>query len=179
MIVAAPPPQKTSVDEFGQPSRSQEVADRPLGSTLQLFRAGKTVTIPSWHNGDTIAAVAARMHAGAVESAKARRVGALYLVPTATGWACVQGAHFLTCHRGLLRQGITYGFQSTPTGIAVYGIAGDDVARVSLGGQTSVVRDNVFFLTRAMKLTAQLPKTFGTLRITYRDGRSPAAVVMR
>jgi hypothetical protein len=177
-MVAAPPPPTTSVDVFGQPNRSEEVAGRPLGSALRLFRAGKTVTIPSWHNGDTIAAVAARMHAGAIEPAKARKVGALYLVATASGWVCVQGAHFLTCHRGLLRQGVTYGFQSTATGIDIYGIAADDVARVSLGGETATVRDNVFFLSRAMKLSP-LPKTFGTLRITYRGGRPQASVVIR
>ena len=177
MIVAAPPPPKTSVDVFGQPSRSQEVAGRPLGSTLRLFRAGKTVTIPSWHYGTTVASVAAAMHAGRPESSKARKVGALYLVPTATGWACVQGTRFLTCHRGLLRQGVTYGFQSTATGIAVYGIAADDVARVSLGGRSATVRGNVFVLSRTMKLNP-LPKTFGTLTVTYRDGRSPASVVI-
>lgn len=177
-MLAAPPPPTTSVDVFGQPSRSKEVTGRPLGSTLRLFRAGKTVTIPTWHYGTTVASVAAAMHAGAPESSKARKVGALYLVPTTTGWACVQGARFLTCHRGLLRQGVTYGFQSTATGITLYGIARDDVSRVSLGGQTATVRDNVFVLSRTMKLSP-LPKTFGTLRITYRGGRPPASVVIR
>ena len=179
-MIAAVPPHSTSVDIWDQASRSAEVAGRPLGSTLRLFRAGRTVTIPTWH-GDTIAAVAARMQAGRLDAAKARRVGDLYLVPTATGWACVQGPAFLTCHRGLLRSGITWGFQSTKTGIAVYGIAADGVARVSLGSQTATVRDNVFLLTRTMKLTstAHLPKTFGTLTVSYRDGRPPARVVIR
>jgi hypothetical protein len=76
-----------------------------------------------------------------------------------------------------LRQGVTYGFQSTATGIAVYGIAADDVARVSLGGRSATVRDNVFVLSRTMKLSP-LPKTFGTLTVTYRGGRSPASVVI-
>lgn len=180
MLVAAPPPPTTSVDIFGQPSRSLEVAGRPLGSTLELFRAGRRVTIPSWH-GQTIASVAARMRAGALEPAKARRVEDLYLVPTTGGGVCVQGPRFLTCHRGLLRSGITWGFRSTATGIAVYGIAADDIARVSLGSETATVHDNVFFLTRRMKLasTAHLPKTFGTLVVSSRDGRAPARVPIR
>lgn len=179
MLVAAPPPQ-TSVEIFGQPSRTAEVAGRPLGSTLELFRTGRRVRIPSWH-GQTIAAVAERMRAGAIRQAKARRVEDLYLVPTTGGGVCVQGPRFLTCHRGLLRSGITWGFQSTATGIAVYGIAADDVDRVSLGSETATVRDNVFFLTRRMKLTstAHLPKTFGTLAVSYRDGRVPARVPIR
>lgn len=180
MLYAAPPPSISGVDIWDQPSRSAEVAGRPLGSTLHLFRDGKRVTIPAWH-GDTIASVAARMHAGTLEPSKARQVGALYLVPTRSGWACVQGARFLTCHRGLLRSGITWGLQSTATGIDVYGIAADGVARVSLGSQTAAVHDNVFFLTRRMKLTstAHLPKTFGMLTVSYRDGRAPARVPMR
>jgi hypothetical protein len=125
-----------------------------------------------------MSSVTARMKAGALVLGKARHVGSLYLVPTSTGWACVQGARFLTCHRGLLRQGVTYGFQSTATGIAVYGITADDVARVSLGKQTATVHDNVFFLTRTMKLSP-LPKTFGTLTVIYRDGRPPARVALR
>lgn len=175
-MIAAPPP-ITSVDVFDQPSRAAEVAGRPLGSTLQLFRAGKTVTVPTWH-GDTMAAVAARMHAGRLEAAKARRGGDLYLVPTTSGWACVQGPAFLTCHRGLLRSGITWGFQSTATGIHLTGIAADGVARVSLAGQTATVRDNVFVLSRTMKLNP-LPKSFGTLTIAYRDGRPPVRVTIR
>lgn len=177
MIVAAPPPPASSIDVWGQPARAAEVSGRPLGSTLRLFRAGRTVTIPSWRN-DTMSNVASRMHAGVLVDAKARRVGSLYLAPTTTGWACIQGATFLTCHRGLLRSRITWGFQSTKAGIDIYGIAADDVARVSLGGVTAMLRDNVFVLSRAMKLSP-LPKTFGTLTVTYRDGRPPAAVVIR
>jgi hypothetical protein len=90
----------------------------------------------------------------------------------------MQGPTFLACHRGLLPSGVTWGFQSTATGIAVKGIAADDVARVSLGKQTATVHDNVFFLTRAMKLSP-LPKTFGTLVVAYRDGRPPTRVTMR
>jgi len=180
VIVAAPAPPSTSVDIFGQPSRSAEVAGRPLGSTLAVFLHGKAVTIPTWH-GQSISTVASRMKAGGVLTAQARHVGPLYLVPTSTGWVCVQGPRFLTCHRGLLRQGVTYGFQSTSTGIAVYGIAADRVARVSLGSHAATVRDNVFILTRTLKLTstAHLPKTFGTLVVTYRDGRPPARVPIR
>jgi hypothetical protein len=176
-LLYAPPPPIASVDVWGQPSRANEVAGRPLGSSLRVFRQGKTVTVPSWH-GESMSSVVARMKAGALVMGKARHVGSLYLVPTTTGWACVQGARFLTCHRGLLSQGVTYEFQSTGTGIAVYGVAADDVARVSLGKQTATVRDNVFFLTRAMKLSP-LPKTFGTLTVTYRDRRPPARVALR
>jgi hypothetical protein len=178
VIPAAPPPHSiTRVDVWGQPSRSAEVAGRPLGSTLHVFAGGKTVVVPSWH-GDTMSNVATRMHAGALVVTKARHIGSLYVVPTSTGWACVQGAHFLTCHRGLLRQGVTYGFQSSATGIAVYGLAADGVKSVSLGSHTATVHDNVFFLTRTVKLSP-LPKTFGTLVVTYRDGRAPARVTLR
>jgi hypothetical protein len=57
----------------------------------------------------------------------------------------------------------------------------DRVARVSLGSQTATVRDNVFFLARTMKLTstAHLPKSFGTLIVSYRDGRPRARVPVR
>jgi hypothetical protein len=185
-LIAAVPPHSTSVDVWGQPSRSAEVAGRPLGSTLHVFLAGKAVRLPrpSFHGMpvEPLSAVAARMHApGTLALAKARRVGSVYLVPTTKGWVCVAGPAFATCHRGLLRSDVTYTFQSTATGIAVYGIAADGVARVSLGSQTATIHDNVFFLTRPMKLTstAHLPKTFGTLTVSYRDGRPPARVALR
>lgn len=175
-MIAAPPP-TGGIEVWVQAARATEVAGRPLGSTLHVFRSGRAVTIPTWH-GDSLPSAAARMMAGAVVTAKARRVGSLYLAPTTKGWACMQGPTFLTCHRGLLPAGITWGFQSTATGIAINGIAADDVARVSLGSRTATVHDNVFFLTRAMKLSP-LPKTFGTLVVRYRDGRPPARVVIR
>ncbi len=183
MIAAPPPHSTTSIDIWGQPSRAAEVAGRPLGSTLAVFRAGRAVALPTMPFGDTLAQVAARMKGrpGSLELAKARHAGAVYLVPTARGWVCVQGPTFLTCHRGLLRSGVTYSFRSTSTGIAVFGIAADGVARVSLGSQTATVHDNVFFLTKPMKLTstAHLPKTFGMLAVSYRDGRPQARVPIR
>jgi hypothetical protein len=173
------------VDVWGQPDLAQQVAGRPLGSTLALFRTGTTVTLPrpSFHGVPMrpLGVVAAHMRGkpGRLVLAKTRRVGALYLVPTTRGWVCVQGPAFQTCIRGLLRSGITWMFQSTATGIDVWGIAAGDVSRVVLGRRAATLDDNVFFVTRSMKLASHLPKTFGTLIVSYRGSRPPERVVIR
>jgi len=182
-----PPVHRSFVEVFGQPSRSALVAGRPLGSTLALFRAGTRVALPrrSFHGlqMQPLSVVAAHMRGnpGRLVLAKTRRVGSLYLVPTTNGWACVQGAAFETCVRGLLRSGIAWMFQSTQTGIDVWGLAADDVSDVVLGRRTAALHDNVFFVSRPMTLTstAHLPKTFGTLTVSYRDGRPAARVAIR
>ncbi|HVH50765.1 MAG TPA: hypothetical protein VM690_01345 [Gaiellaceae bacterium] len=179
-MIDAVPPHSTFVDVWGQPSRSAEIAGRPLASTLYVFRSGKTVRIPLWH-GQPLAPVAKTMRAGSLVPTKAREVGALYLVPTTLGGLCIQGPTFQTCHRGLLRAGVTYGFQADGSNLLVFGVAADDVARVSLGGQVAAVHDNVFILSRPLKLTstAHLPKTFGTLTVWYRNGGGQARVSIR
>ena len=136
--------------------------------------------VPLWH-GLSFAQVLRAMHAGALVSTKAREVGGLYVVPTTRGGLCMQGPTFQTCHRGLLRSGVTYAFQATGQDVIVFGVAADDVARVSLGGRTATVHNNVFVLSHPLKLTsaAHLPKTFGTLTVAYRDGRLPAQVPIR
>ena len=172
-MIAAPPVQAVGVDVWGQPARSAEVAGRPLGSTLGVFLRGRTVVIPSWH-GQRLDSLPAQMKAdtGSFIRAKARAVGGLYLVPTANGWLCMQGDTFETCHRGLLRAGITYAFQVTDETLLVFGIASDAVRRVSLMGRAVTVRDNVFILSQSVHLApGHVPKTFGTLTVTYRDGR--------
>jgi hypothetical protein len=187
ILVAAPPHPSTGVDVWGQPSRSAEVAGRPLGATLAVFRSGTRVQLPRarFHGLAmrplSVVASHTRGKPGQLVLGRTRRAGAVYLVPTTNGWVCVQGPSFETCHRGLLRSGITWSFASTAAGIEVWGIAADGVARVSLGAQTATVRDNVFFLTRRMKLTstANLPKSFGTLVVTYRDGRPRVRVLIR
>jgi hypothetical protein len=179
MLVAAPP-HPASIDVWGQPSRSAETTGRPLQSTLRLFRSGKAVTIPTWH-GHRLSTLPAEMKAdtGALVLAKARYVDGLYLVPTANGWLCMQGPTFQTCHAGLLRQGVTYSFAYYGDVLVVFGVAADDVARVSIGGRTAAVHDNAFTLSRPMKRAAHVPKTFGVLGIVYRDSRPPARVVIR
>jgi hypothetical protein len=181
LLAGAPPAPMTGVDVWGQSSSRAEVAGRPLGSTLHVFRSGKAVRLPTPLLGDPMPAVARRMlgDPGAPELARTRHAGSLYLVPTTHGWVCVQAPTFLTCHRGLLRAGILWMLHSTRTGIAVYGIAADDVARVSLGTRTATVHDNVFFLARRMELTRHLPKTFGTLVVSYRGHRPSARVTIR
>jgi hypothetical protein len=179
-MLYAPPPQAAGVDAWGQPSRSAEVAGRPLGSTLHVFRSGKAVTIPTWH-GLRLSTVAATMKTGELVSQKARLADPLLLVPTTGGGICIQGPTFQTCHRGLLRTGVTYTFQVTDQYELVFGIAADDVTRVSLGARSVTVHDNVFVFSRPLKLTsaAHLPKTFGTLTVSYRGGRPPARVAIR
>ncbi|MGH3026866.1 MAG: hypothetical protein ACRDLR_10495, partial [Gaiellaceae bacterium] len=64
--------------------------------------------------------------------------------------------------------------------IDVWGFAADEVRRVTLGGRTATLRDNVFYVFQPLKLTstARLPKTLGTLVVTYRDGRPAARVAI-
>lgn len=180
MIPAAPPPPVSRVEIWGQPSRTAESADRPLGSTLKLFRGEKTVVLRSWH-GLSLASLAQKMGAGRLMTRKGREVASLglYLAPTTTGGVCLQGQEFQTCHRGLLREGVTYSFSYTGDVIVVFGMAADDVKRVSLGAQTTAVHENVFLLSLPMKPAAHVPKTFGTLVVSYRDGRPPARVALR
>lgn len=134
----------------------------------------------SWH-GLSLASLAPKMRAGRLVTAKGREARSLglYLAPTTTGGVCIQGPEFQTCHRGLLRQGVTYSFSYTGDAIVVFGIAADDVGRVSLGATAVTVRDNVFLLSQRMKPAAHVPKTFGTLVVSYRDGRPPARVPIR
>ncbi|HEY3921242.1 MAG TPA: hypothetical protein VGL76_03915 [Gaiellaceae bacterium] len=181
-MLYGPPPHSTGVDVWGQPSRSAEVAGRPLGSTLQLFRAAKRVRLPAQPPFQPLAVLATRMrgHPGSLELAKTRRFEGLYLVPTTNGWVCVQATRFQTCVRGLLRAGVVWMFQSAYNGIDIWGLAANNVSHLRLGSKSATLRDNVFFVFRPMKLTstAHLPKTFGTLLVTYRDGRAPARVVI-
>ena len=105
--------------------------------------------------------------------------GPLYLVPTVHGWVCMQASTFRRCHRGLLDQGITWNFYSTPTGLRVVGIAADDVAGVTLSYGTThrpvTVHDNVFYVTRPLVLTStrRLPP-LGRLTVSYRDPSRPS-----
>lgn len=181
-MIAAAPAHPTGVFVWGQPARAQLVAGRPLGSTLAVFRSGKTVVLSAPRFGPSLAAVAKQMKGdpGSLELAKARRVGSLYLVPTTHGWVCVQGPRFLTCVRGLLRSGVTWMFRTTDTGIDVWGIAANDVSAVTLGSRAATLQHNVFFVSRVMKITStsHLPKTWGTLTVSYRTGRVPVRVVI-
>lgn len=186
-----PRPAVTSVDVWGQPARSREVADRPLGTTLALFRQGAAVRLPpSAGLMRPLAVVTAHMlgHPGALDLAKTRRVstaaGAVYLVPTSRGWACMQGPRFETCHRGLLRQGVTWDFYSTSDGLDVIGIAANDVRAVDLAWGASTRRarlaHNVFFVHRPLSIASatHLPP-LGRLVVTYRGTRASAAVGLR
>lgn len=130
----------------------------------------------------SLAAVAANLRGrpGALIPAETRRVvtaaGPIYLVPTRRGWVCVQGSRFATCHRGLVRQGITWNYYSTTGGLDVVGIAADDVSAVTLRyGKTqrrARLAHNVFFVERPITLTTtqQLPP-LGRLTVTHRNGR--------
>ena len=110
--------------------------------------------------------------------------GPVYLVPTVRGWVCVQTARFETCHRGLLRQGVTWTFYSTQGALDVVGIAANDVHSVVLhwGGRhrAATLSQNVFFVQRSVSLTAgtHIPPV-GRLSIIYNGGSSPASVVVR
>jgi hypothetical protein len=189
---AAPPRPITGVDVFGQPSRAAETAGRPLVRTIGVFRsAGAAARLPAPHGPmRPLAAVAAgfRGRPGALLVGETRRVptaaGPVYLVPTARGWVCVQGPRFETCHRGLLRQAVTWSFYSTATGLDVVGVAADDVRSVTLiwggGRRRAQLARNVFFVRRPFAATsvAHLPP-LGRLAITYRDGRRPTTVELR
>jgi hypothetical protein len=180
------------VDVFGQPRSSLEVADRPVGTHLALFSSGGvTAPLPrSTRLMRSLPVVAAHLRGdpGALVLDKARRVttaaGPVYLVPTIHGWVCVQGPTFRTCHRGLLRQGLTWNFYSTPTGLDVIGIVADDVRTVTLTWsghrRRAQLGRNVFLVHRPLTLTStqHLPP-FGRLVVSYRGGRAPASVPLR
>jgi hypothetical protein len=126
-----------------------------------------------------------RGNPGALMLAKTRRVvtaaGPIYLVPTAHGWLCVQGPTFQTCHRGLLRQGVTWSFYSTPTGLDVIGIAANNVRSVGLAWGTqrrqAQLARNVFFVQRPLSITsAQHLPPLGLLTVTYRGARASTAL---
>jgi hypothetical protein len=184
------PARSTGVLVWGQPARSLEVAGRPLGSTIALFRAGPTAHLPASGLMRPLSIVAAHLRGdpGALVLAKTRRVtippGPVYLVPTTHGWVCVQGARFETCHRGLLRQGVTWTFYSTTDGLDVIGIAANDVRAVDLSwtGNTrrAELAHNVFFVHRPISITSakHLPP-FGSLTVAYRGGRASASVRLR
>jgi hypothetical protein len=183
-----PRPVVTSVDIWGQPDRSQEVADRPLGTTIALFRGGSTAHLPT-PTGlmRPLSFVAAHMRGnpGALVIGKTRRVataaGSVYLVPTIHGWLCVQGPTFQTCHRGLLRQGLTWNFYSTSTGLDVIGIVADNVRAIDLTWSGKSLRaqlaHSVFFVRRPLSLTSvkHLP-SFGHLAVSYRGSKAPTTV---
>jgi hypothetical protein len=190
---AAPPHQQTtsSIDVWGAPSRSAEIPVRPLGGDLRLFRS--TASVASLPAGkpmpmEPLAVVAAQLlgHPGKLLPAETRRVvtgaGSIYLVPTDRGWICVQAQEFETCHRGLLRQGVTWSFYSTDDRIAVVGIAADRVAGVTLAFGTerrvATLRDNVFYVARQIRLTSTDIPPLGTLVISYRNNAPAASVAV-
>lgn len=186
---SSPPRQAfTYVDIWGQPSRSEEVAGRPLGTTIALFRGGVAAHLPrSTGPMRPLSVVAAHLlgHPGALLLARTRRVitaaGPIYLVPTTHGWVCEQGPNFRTCHRGLLAQGVTWNFYSTSTGLDVIGIAADNVRAVSLtwAGKTrrAQLSQNVFFVHRPISIASatHLP-SLGRLRLLYRGGKPVTTV---
>jgi hypothetical protein len=178
----------TGVDIWGQPDRSQEVAGRPLGATIALFKGRAAAHLPTptglVHPLSFVAAHL-RGNPGALVLSKTRRVvtaaGPIYLVPTVQGWLCVQGPTFQTCHRGLLRQGLTWSFYSTSTGLDVIGIAADNVRAIRLTWsgkhlQARLAR-NVFFVHRPLSITPvkHLP-AFGRLAVLYRGSGAPTTV---
>jgi hypothetical protein len=185
---ALPPSPSTGVDIWGQPARTAEVAGRPLGTTIALFRSDRLASHLPTPSGlaQPLAVVAAHLRGkpGALIPSKTRRVatgaGPLFLVPTTHGWVCVQAQRFQTCHRGLLRQGITWNFYSTPTGLDVVGIAADDVTAVTLSYGTTrrkaELEHNVFFVHRPIALTSSrhLPP-LGRLTISYRGTKRQAS----
>jgi len=188
------PPRHISagVDIWGQPSRSLEVADRPLGKTIALFRGAQAaVPLPAPAGpGRPLAVVAANLQGnpGRLLLGETRRAatgaGEVYLVPTARGWLCVQAPSFATCHRGLLRQGVTWDFYSTSGGLDVIGVAADDVRSVSLtwGKEHRNARlvHNVFFVNRPLSLTStQHIPPLGRLVVSYRGTRPSASVRLR
>jgi hypothetical protein len=176
---------------WGQASVADEVAGRPLESTLALFRShANAATLPPASGIHvSLATVAAHLRGdpGKLLLGKTRRidtsVGPVYLVPTGHGWVCLQGATFATCHRGLLRAGIVWEFTSTSTGSDVIGIAADDVSRVVLvgGGRRwrAPLHDNLFVVSRRFRIGAvQHSTSLGSLVVSYRDGRKPRRVAL-
>jgi hypothetical protein len=188
---SAAPPSRTYVDVWGQPDASKEVAGRPLGRTLGLFTAlhRTALTLPT-APVQPLPTVSAHIKPapGRLELRQARRVttaaGDLYLVPASRGGVCIQGPRFATCHRGLLRQGVTWGFYSTDAGIDVIGLAANDVARVVLTDGVrrwpARLRDNVFSVARPIVLrTVRHIPPLGTLVVSYRGGKPAARVPLR
>lgn len=178
-----------SVELFSQSRRSAEVDGRPLDKTLALFRSSRlAATLPAPSAPMlALASGASQMRGepGALLPVETRRVvtavGPIYLAPTTRGWLCMQAQRFETCHRGLLRQGISWNFQSVAGGIDVVGIAADNVTSVVLEyGKTrrraSIVH-NVFFVYRPISLTSarHLP-AIGSLTISYKGGKPSASV---
>lgn len=178
-----------SVDVFGQPSGSAEVSGPPFREALAVLRSNRlAASLPASHGPmSSLSSVASHMRGkpGSLVPSETRQVatalGPIYLVPTTRGWLCMQGPSFQTCHRGLLRQGVTWNFYSTQTGVDVVGVAADDVTAVTLTyGKTrrkAALHDNVFFVQRPMSFTSvdDLPP-IGTLEISYRGGKPPTSV---
>ena len=135
---------------------------------------------PSPPFSESLAVVAGRMHAGVLRAGASRRVttpfGSLYLVPTSRGALCAQLPRSLTCHRGLLRQRVTYGFWTVPGGIDLVGFAADDVTRITLlwgrHMRRATLNDNVFAVSQPVNLTSTTLPPLGRLRVDYRDRAS-------
>lgn len=190
--VAVPPHEDVRVDLFGQPAQRLEVAGRPLGQTLAIFRSSRAAAPLPAPVGSMrpLAVVAAHLRGspGALLTGRTRRVstavGPIYLVPTVRGWVCVQATTFETCHRGLLQQGVTWSFYSTEDGLDVVGIAADDVRSVALHWarrrRQAALAHNVFFVQRTISLTSgtHIPP-LGRLSIDFRGTKAPASVVVR
>jgi hypothetical protein len=183
-LAVGTPPVKTSVDVWGQAARSAET----VPAHLRVLRRSQTAAdaLPGGGPFTTLAGVASRMHAGRLRGGASRRidtsVGPVYLAPTASGWLCVQLPNARTCHRGLLRQRVTWSFYTTNPGLEVVGVAADDVARVTLAfaGRTrsAVLRDNVFTVSRPLTVASTQLPPLGRLLVRYRDG-STAVVPLR
>lgn len=181
----------SGIDLWGQPSRGQEVANRPLGSNLALFTHGTTVRLPAPARPmRPLSFVAAHMlgKPGTLISDKTRRVatkiGPVYLVPTTHGWVCMQGLTFATCHRGLLRQGLTWDFFTTTTGLDVIGLAANNVRSITLLWSTNRrearLSHNIFFAHRPLSISgSKPPAALGRLTVAYRGNSSSATVSLR
>ena len=188
--VAVPPHEDVRVDLFGQPAQRLEVAGRPLGQTLAIFRSPRAAAPLPVGPMRPLGVVAAHLRGspGALLTGRTRRVstavGPIYLVPTVRGWVCVQATTFETCHRGLLRQGVTWSFYSTEDGLDVVGIAADDVRSVTLHWarrrRRATLAHNVFFVQRTISLTSgtHIPP-LGRLSIDFRGTKAPVSVVVR
>lgn len=181
----------SSVEIFGQPDSSQELTDRPIGKTVTLFTGGVAARLPVPDGVmASLSSVAAHFHGnpGPLLLAKARKIatpaGDVYFVPTTHGWVCVQGPKFETCHRGLLRQGLTWNFYSHSTHLDVFGIAANNVRAIRLtwGGKDrwTHLTHNAFFVRRPFSFTSlmHLP-AFGRLLIYYRGQKTPASVSLQ
>jgi hypothetical protein len=195
----------SGIDVFGSSDRSGERFGRPLSVHLRLFdlprRAGDR--LPATLGPlPPLPVMAAHLKGDPGEPAlsRSRRVttplGAMYVVPTAHGWACLAAATFETCHRGLLHQGIAWSFynetnsqpSSAPSAtstLVIVGIAANDVTKVELvygkHARTARLDRNVFGVTRPVVLTSirHMPP-LGELVISYREhGRRSARVSIR